>query len=58
MGNFPLKVMVLKLSEIFFTFGVAVRSTSRFIVVVVVVVLIIKIWDHGNIGQQMIIMSK
>ena len=56
MGNFPLKVMVLKLSEIFFTFGVAVRSTSRFIVVVVV--LIIKIWEHGNIGQQMIIMSR
>ena len=40
-----------------FTFGIAIRSTSRFIVVVVVV-LTIKIWEHGNIGQQMIIMSK
>ena len=42
-----------------FTFGVAIRSTSGFIVVVVVVVVLtIKIWEHGNIGQQMIIMSR
>ena len=39
-----------------FTFGVAIRSTCRFIVVVVV--LILKIWEQNNTGQQMTIMSK
>ena len=51
-----------------FTFGVAkmslysilytIRSTSRFIVVVVVVVLSLNLGNRGNIGQQMIIVSK
>ena len=51
----PSTLFILEVPPLLFTFGVAIRSTSRFIVVVVVVVVVvvltIKIWEHGNIGQ-------